>query len=192
MRRNRLPKLARHALSWGVTGGIGLIMGCKSEQACGGLSVGTRLAVTFLGSAPPQSGNPVCDFGIANGLVVDATVVAGVDKFGGCMEAIPEYDPIGSWTWTLQEAATIQSGANGRSQMQGLYTASNGTCQGELGAALVPTGPDLFAPAEAGAAPPDTLEVFFRSSRGADAGAADPSCPSLCEAVFPVSVGRLP
>jgi len=186
-----------HILTLGLLGAICLSPSCKSEQACGGLSIGSVLAITILGSESPANDSTACDFDLTTGQVVDATVVANMDAFGICYVAIPTYGSIGHWTWTLEQGATEDLGASGGAYMQGIYAANDGSCQGTIQASLTPTGSDLFAPETGTVAPAAFSRIFTASSTSADAGSSDAgaagnaSCPSSCGGYFPVRVQRV-
>ncbi|HEY2512536.1 MAG TPA: hypothetical protein VGI39_16830, partial [Polyangiaceae bacterium] len=107
--------LTRVTLSCAVAGVLGLIGGCGPEQACSGIAVGTQMKITLLGPAATEPGSrtAICDFGVGQGIVIDAKVVDAVDSRGVCKEAIPQYGPVGGWAWTLDDAKSVTAVGGG-------------------------------------------------------------------------------
>jgi hypothetical protein len=154
------------------------------------------MKITLLGPAATEPGSrtAICDFGVGQGIVIDAKVVDAVDSRGVCKEAIPQYGPVGGWAWTLDDAKSVTAGGGGPGVVAGNYNATNGVCHGSLRVYLIPNGADLFAPSDGGTTAPATLEAdYFATTYPAppDTGSGNVSCPLDCQAWFPVAVSRV-
>ena len=154
------------------------------------------MKIALLGPAGPlvDVPPPICDFGVGEGFVLDAKVVDAIDSRGICNEGIPEYGPVGSWVWTLDDSASRRAGGEGPGVVGGYYVASNGACRGNLRVYLIPgASGDLFSAPDGGA--PATLEVDYvvttDPNTQSDGGANTANCPSDCHALFPIAVSRV-
>jgi hypothetical protein len=175
--------LAAGARWAGLVGAL-CLLGCKPEQACDGLPVGTQFTITVEGSEQysPVDNTPCGPtFDLTAGLVLQGSVVDSVDVMGECYAGIPTFKPFGAWTWTLdQNSSHTQDNV-----LHGYYVATAGSCRGRVFMRLDPNG-QVLTPVDGGDPNPWMLVRTFASDGDAAAGGA--MCPSACQGQFPVHV----
>ena len=184
---------------------VAVVAACKSPGPCYGLGVGTSISITIVdyysgnpnypqdspgaiwpGSAGPPGGDS-CFFGfdVTQGQVIEATVQSEpVNTQADCRVGIPTFGPIGSWTWSDPGELDNQGSP---SILAGMYTATNGVCNGFANVTLL-TGEgvsDIFAPSVVGQPPSAVLQRQY-------VGTPTAACRSGCDADWVVNLQRQP